>query len=317
MLRTTAARLIATPRMAHVRPISRSAPAFIRIKKADGSTTKPDDAGTSKPASPPPAQPAQPSPAEQPASIPKDIGSPPPFEPQVREASTPEVRAAGGEPAVEAEAADRAVPPSEPPAPPSAKEAAETEEIPDKPDLSKLPSLDIDPEANVPFIEQPKEGKEKEDDKKKRGGAGKKRPEYVSSIERQRRFMSRVGYATLVLGGIGAAYYLGNQEGKEKGGNPIDNFKNNLSELSDFFSKPAFTKLLPDPLPPTHQRPYTLLVDIEDMLVHSTWDRQHGWRTAKRPGVDYFLAYLSQFYEIVVFTSQPVYVSERAQRALA
>jgi import inner membrane translocase subunit TIM50 len=30
---------------------------------------------------------------------------------------------------------------------------------------------------------------------------------------------------------------------------------------------------------------------------------QHGWRFAKRPGVDYFLAYLSQFYEIVVFTS--------------
>lgn len=36
--------------------------------------------------------------------------------------------------------------------------------------------------------------------------------------------------------------------------------------------------------------------------------RQHGWRTAKRPGVDYFIAYLSQFYEIVIFTTQPYYV---------
>ena len=36
--------------------------------------------------------------------------------------------------------------------------------------------------------------------------------------------------------------------------------------------------------------------------------RQHGWRTAKRPGVDYFLAYLSQFYEIVIFTTQYHYV---------
>ena len=36
--------------------------------------------------------------------------------------------------------------------------------------------------------------------------------------------------------------------------------------------------------------------------------RQHGWRTAKRPGVDYFLAYLSQFYEIVIFTTQFHYV---------
>ena len=37
--------------------------------------------------------------------------------------------------------------------------------------------------------------------------------------------------------------------------------------------------------------------------------RQHGWRTAKRPGVDYFLAYVSQFYEVVIFTSQHSYVS--------
>ena len=34
----------------------------------------------------------------------------------------------------------------------------------------------------------------------------------------------------------------------------------------------------------------------------------NGWRTAKRPGVDYFLAYLSQFYEIVIFTEQHHYV---------
>ena len=75
---------------------------------------------------------------------------------------------------------------------------------------------------------------------------------------------------------------------------------------------------------PLYQRPYTLVVDLDGLLVHSQWDvsphpdppvfgahvqRQHGWRAAKRPGVDYFLAYLSQFYEIVLFTSQPLYVS--------
>ena len=38
------------------------------------------------------------------------------------------------------------------------------------------------------------------------------------------------------------------------------------------------------------------------------FQREHGWRTAKRPGVDYFLAYMSQFYEIVIFTTQPGYV---------
>ena len=36
--------------------------------------------------------------------------------------------------------------------------------------------------------------------------------------------------------------------------------------------------------------------------------RDHGWRTAKRPGVDYFLAYISQFYEVVIFSTQPSYV---------
>lgn len=82
-------------------------------------------------------------------------------------------------------------------------------------------------------------------------------------------------------------------------------------------------------LPPSHQKPYTLLLSLDDLLVTSTWDvsssivlcrpfthyrvkylsqRQHGWRTAKRPGVDYFIAYLSQFYEIVIFTTQHHYV---------
>ncbi|KZO92264.1 hypothetical protein CALVIDRAFT_567494 [Calocera viscosa TUFC12733] len=53
---------------------------------------------------------------------------------------------------------------------------------------------------------------------------------------------------------------------------------------------------------------YTVVVDIDDLLVASTWDRQYGWRTAERPGVDDFLAYMSQFYEIVVFTTQYVYM---------
>lgn len=36
--------------------------------------------------------------------------------------------------------------------------------------------------------------------------------------------------------------------------------------------------------------------------------REHGWRTMKRPGIEYFIGYLSQFYEIVIFTSQYAYV---------
>ena len=63
-------------------------------------------------------------------------------------------------------------------------------------------------------------------------------------------------------------------------------------------------KLLPDPmdLPPgVIQR--TLVLSLEDTLVHTEWDRKIGFRTRKRPGLDAFLAHMSQFYEIVIFTS--------------
>lgn len=46
---------------------------------------------------------------------------------------------------------------------------------------------------------------------------------------------------------------------------------------------------------------------MNDTLVHMDWSREHGWRAAKRPGIDYFVAYLSQLYEIVVFTSGPAH----------
>jgi len=56
--------------------------------------------------------------------------------------------------------------------------------------------------------------------------------------------------------------------------------------------------MLPDQLPEPYGRPYTLLLDLDDFLIHSEWTREHGWRTAKRPGLDYFLGYLAQFYEV-------------------
>ncbi|KDE03470.1 hypothetical protein MVLG_06032 [Microbotryum lychnidis-dioicae p1A1 Lamole] len=80
-------------------------------------------------------------------------------------------------------------------------------------------------------------------------------------------------------------------------------------DILDYYNKPAWDPLLPRPLPEPHYRPYTLVIDLDDMLIHPIWDTKHGWRTAKRPGVDYFLAYLSQFYEIVLFTSQPSYTA--------
>jgi len=64
------------------------------------------------------------------------------------------------------------------------------------------------------------------------------------------------------------------------------------------FREPAFEKILADKPPEPFSAPYTLLLDLEDFLVHSEWTREHGWRTAKRPGLDYFLGYLTQYYEV-------------------
>ncbi|KAJ1628123.1 NLI interacting factor-like phosphatase-domain-containing protein [Pavlovales sp. CCMP2436] len=48
----------------------------------------------------------------------------------------------------------------------------------------------------------------------------------------------------------------------------------------------------------------TLVIALDDVILHSTWDRQYGWRYMKRPGVDEFLRALSPYYEIVVWTEQ-------------
>jgi Dullard-like phosphatase family protein len=79
---------------------------------------------------------------------------------------------------------------------------------------------------------------------------------------------------------------------------------NDIDERIKFFTEPSREELLPDPVPPfPGSMPLRTLVIELDTLVHSSYNRQFGWRVAKRPGADAFLAYMSTFYEIVVFTS--------------
>ena len=79
-----------------------------------------------------------------------------------------------------------------------------------------------------------------------------------------------------------------------------------FDDIRDSFAKPNEEKLLPNwhdmPDVPKDFQPMTLVIDLESTLVHSTWDRKHGWRTAKRPGAIQFLRELAQYYEIVIFT---------------
>ena len=72
-----------------------------------------------------------------------------------------------------------------------------------------------------------------------------------------------------------------------------------LTDKIEEYAKPARTKLLPDwnqipNIPPDFPAPPCLVIDLESTLVCSTWDRKYGWRHAKRPGVDKFLALMAQ-----------------------
>ncbi|CEI87716.1 hypothetical protein G6F70_002662 [Rhizopus microsporus] len=143
---------------------------------------------------------------------------------------------------------------------------------------------------------------------------GDKKPTKASgSKDSNMKEIALVG-GILTGGALGGLFYYGRPfegEREEKYANEnaftaaykrcLDRFK----EFQHEMNKPMWDKLLPEPLPEPYRRPYTLVINLDETLVYSYWDKEHGWRHAKRPGVDYFLSYLSQFYEIVIFTSQP------------
>ncbi|KAJ7050490.1 HAD-like domain-containing protein [Mycena amicta] len=171
---------------------------------------------------------------------------------------------------------------------------------PSPPPPSNLPSLDFSPQSEQTGAKSSKDS--------------------LSSVELRRRRLGRLSLAVLTLAfGINTVW-MGREweEGELKAkkltletapGTRWGRTKERFVDIFDYFNKPAWSELLPPPTPAPHGKPYTLLISIDDLLVTSTWDRQHGWRTAKRPGVDYFLAYISQFYEVVIFTTQNFYTA--------
>lgn len=151
-----------------------------------------------------------------------------------------------------------------------------------------------------------------------RGGDGgqQSRPEYVSSIERRRNNVARWMYIGFGAFSVAGALILGRPWAEEEqalhpaaqnGWSPgaiYSRISERLGGQLGYYTEPAFQKLLPD-MDLNQRAPYTLVLSLEDLLVSSKWDRNKGWQVAKRPGVDYFLRYLSQYYELVIFTSVP------------
>jgi import inner membrane translocase subunit TIM50 len=149
---------------------------------------------------------------------------------------------------------------------------------------------------------------------------------YETSTDRRRNKFANWSYLISAFLAVTGAVFVGRPwetEEEEKanpdapqGWTPALMYKRAHARLNNqmgYYTEPTFPKLLPDmdPAPPL-----TLVLSLEDLLVFSEWTTRNGWRTAKRPGVDYFLRYLSQYYELVIFTSVKMMDAEPIIRKL-
>ncbi|KAL7620804.1 mitochondrial inner membrane protein required for protein import [Parahypoxylon ruwenzoriense] len=207
-----------------------------------------------------------------------------------------------------------------------------------KPDISSLPDLTqgipstLEYEASGATDKSALAAVEETAETQAGGAGGRGRGElpasaYISSTEKRRmKWANRMYVASFVIGIVGLGY-LGRDWDEEEAKMHTDipngwsfglwwkRLTARFGDVTSYYSEPAFDKLLPDP-DPMFERPYTLCIGLEDLLIHSEWSREHGWRVAKRPGVDYFLRYLSQYYELVLFTSVPYAIAEPLVRKL-
>ncbi|KAI1479083.1 NIF-domain-containing protein [Daldinia eschscholtzii] len=219
--------------------------------------------------------------------------------------------------------------------PAQSPKGAEPETSAPKPDLNSLPDLTQGIPSTLEYETSSATDKSalaaiEETPEPQAGGRGRGElpaSAYVSSRDKQRAKIANRLY--LVSFGLGIVFlgYLGRDWDQEeaKAHTDIPNgwslslwwkrMTARFGDVKSYYSEPAFDKLLPDP-DPMFERPYTLCISLEDLLVHSEWTREHGWRVAKRPGVDYFLHYLSQYYELVLFTSVPYAIGEPIIRKL-
>ena len=152
---------------------------------------------------------------------------------------------------------------------------------------------------------------------KDEGGQRETPAAYQSSIDRRRDTVATYGFLTtgaLLLAGLITFSRNWDVDEAERHRNIPNGWapgalyarvSARLSEILGHYTEPAFPQLLPDIDPVYRPSPYTLVLSLEDLLIHSSWTRQSGWEVAKRPGVDYFIRYLSQYYELVLFTSVP------------
>ncbi|CDK28100.1 unnamed protein product [Kuraishia capsulata CBS 1993] len=190
-------------------------------------------------------------------------------------------------------------------------------------DLLAQTGIDVDSIKKEGSTSESESESSESEEKQQRYSKDPKRAKRQSSIDKKMEKRANMFYISVLALSIGGAAYLSRdwEESEESFYKPEENgytpgliwkrFSTRFSDLVGIFSEPAFNDLLPPPAAEEFRRPLTLVLTLDDLLIHSEWSPKNGWRTAKRPGLDYFLGYLSQYYEIVIFSSTSMAYSER------
>ena len=163
-----------------------------------------------------------------------------------------------------------------------------------------------------------------------RGERDYDRSAYETSLDRRRARFANYLYASILAAFVSGGLYLSRpysayeeapphlpaeDAGGWLPGKMYSRVRARCGDQLGYYTEPAFPKLLPE-MPENQRQPFTLVLSLEDLMIHSTWDREHGYRTAKRPGIDYFIRYLSQYYELVLFTSVPIAMADPVLKKL-
>jgi import inner membrane translocase subunit TIM50 len=119
--------------------------------------------------------------------------------------------------------------------------------------------------------------------------------------------LAAIGVVIAAVGGVtGIVYAAEGTQGEGAGGffdqlkAKFEAHKNKILNIDDN------KKVLPDPHPPPYGKPITVVLSDDVLLVQEYQPMSGGMLTKKRPGVEFFLAQLSQDYELVIWSLQPV-----------
>ncbi|EHL02335.1 putative Mitochondrial import inner membrane translocase subunit tim50 [Glarea lozoyensis 74030] len=158
---------------------------------------------------------------------------------------------------------------------------------------------------------------------------------YISSSEKKRLRVANYLYATFAAAVVGGTVYLGrNWETEEEEvrhatdapsgwafGLFFNRAKARVMDKRNYFNEPAFPKLLPD-VDPIFERPYTLVISMEDLLIHNPY-RIAVWQLFREATLyengEYVkdISYLNRDpSKVIMIDTNPAHVSHQPENAI-